>query len=531
MKESFPKGKYADVLGLCKVATITEIEAQGWSLNPGRYVGVAERAADDFEFAVRLEELNEELETSEHRSEGVGRANCGEYDSCSGDAATMSDWTNMKLGEVAEFLNGGAWSADEYAESGIPVVRVSDIKNETVVVSDDRKFLPSHLLNRYQKNLLQEGDVVVATVGSHPTQPASVVGRAARIPRHAHGNLLNQNAVCIRPIDDRLVRDYLRYVVVTPPFKQYVAANARGSANQVRMAISSLANMPLALPTPSVQRRVSDILSGYDDLIENNTRRIKILEDLAQMLYREWFVNFRFPGPEKVRMVESELGPIPEGWVAIQLERVLDHVIGGGWGEELQSDEFRVPAYVVRGTDIPGARHGSVTNCPLRWHKESNFRSRKLHAGDLVFEVSGGSKGQPVGRSLLVGQTLLSQWDREVICASFCKLLRPKTGLSSALYCFLAEAYTNGVIEKYQVQSTGISNFKFTAFVSEVRMPMPTTSVMSRFEAVVTPMLDAIAVFGKRNANLRTTRDFLLPKLISGEIPVEAAAELVEQAV
>src|ERR1035441_1270749 len=63
MKENFPKGKYADVLGLCKVATLAEIEAQGWSLNPGRYVGVAERAADDFEFAERLEELNEELET------------------------------------------------------------------------------------------------------------------------------------------------------------------------------------------------------------------------------------------------------------------------------------------------------------------------------------------------------------------------------------------------------------------------------------------------------------------------------------
>ena len=63
MRESFPKGKYVDVLGLCKVATLAEIEAQGWSLNPGRYVGVAERAADDFEFAVRLEELNEELET------------------------------------------------------------------------------------------------------------------------------------------------------------------------------------------------------------------------------------------------------------------------------------------------------------------------------------------------------------------------------------------------------------------------------------------------------------------------------------
>jgi type I restriction enzyme M protein len=71
MKESFPTGKYADVLGLCKVATLDEIETQGWSLNPGRYVGVAERAADDFEFAVRLEELNEELETLNLEARGL----------------------------------------------------------------------------------------------------------------------------------------------------------------------------------------------------------------------------------------------------------------------------------------------------------------------------------------------------------------------------------------------------------------------------------------------------------------------------
>jgi type I restriction enzyme S subunit len=101
--------------------------------------------------------------------------------------------------------------------------------------------------------------------------------------------------------------------------------------------------------------------------------------------------------------------------------------------------------------------------------------------------------------------------------------------LSAALYCFLVEAYTNGVIEKYQVQSTGISNFKFTAFANEVRIPLPPPTVMARFRELITPTLDAVAVFGKRNANLRTTRDFLLPKLISGEIPVEAAAELVEQ--
>ena len=136
---------------------------------------------------------------------------------------------------------------------------------------------------------------------------------------------------------------------------------------------------------------------------------------------------------------------------------------------------------------------------------------------------------------MLVGETLLSQWDNGVICASFRKLLRPKMGLrlSLALYCFLLEAYTSGLIEKYQVQSTGISNFKFTAFVNEERIFLPHAPIMSQFREVAAPILDLVAVLGKRTANLRTTRDLLLPKLISGEVSVEAAdeaaAELMEQ--
>jgi type I restriction enzyme, S subunit len=84
-------------------------------------------------------------------------------------------------------------------------------------------------------------------------------------------------------------------------------------------------------------------------------------------------------------------------------------------------------------------------------------------------------------------------------------------------------------IEKYQVHSTGISNFKFTAFINEVRMPLPPEPVMVRFQEVVKPMQAAVAFLGKCNANLRATRDLLLPKLISGEVSVEAATEALEQ--
>ena len=92
---------------------------------------------------------------------------------------------------------------------------------------------------------------------------------------------------------------------------------------------NALHMLPVKVPPIPAQQRIASILSAYDDLIENNTRRIKILEQMAQMLYREWFVNFRFPGHEKVNMVESELGLIPEGWKICTLSELCGKVIDG----------------------------------------------------------------------------------------------------------------------------------------------------------------------------------------------------------
>lgn len=295
---------------------------------------------------------------------------------------------------------------------------------------------------------------------------------------------------------------------------QVAAAGIRGS---------ELAKLIVPVPPLSIQHKIASILSAYDDLIENNTRRIKILEGMAQNLYREWFVKFRFPGYEKVKMVESELGLIPEGWKITNIGSLISHTIGGGWGEESQSEKFSMPAYVIRGTDIPNARRGSIESCPLRYHTESNLRSRRLEAGDVVFEVSGGSKGQPVGRALLINQNLLDSFENDVICASFCKLIRIDKNviIPELIYLHLLEIYTNGAIEKYQVQSTGITNFKYEFFLQSEIVLVPEKVIQQTFADNITPIFDIIQKLGAKNANLRHTRDLLLPKLISGELDVE----------
>lgn len=234
----------------------------------------------------------------------------------------MRDKVTKKLGDIAEFINGGAWSQTEYADSGIPVVRVSDIHDCAVSLSGC-KYLPQSVCAKYAKHELREGDLVICTIGSHPTQPNSVVGRPGIMSKSCEGAFLNQNAVCIRPLDKSLDKRWLGYFARSQVMKDYIIAHARGSANQVRVAISALKDMDVFLPPIEEQKKVSDVLSDYDGLIENNARRIKILEEMARAIYREWFVKFRFPGHGKIKMTDSPLGPIPEGWEVVRLPVTL----------------------------------------------------------------------------------------------------------------------------------------------------------------------------------------------------------------
>ena len=315
------------------------------------------------------------------------------------------------------------------------------------------------------------------------------------------------------------------YFLQTMGFQALDVGAANPSLNR-----NHIHTIPVSLPDLPTQRKIAGILSAYDDLIENNLRRIRILEEMAQSLYREWFVHFRFPGHESTQMVDSPLGPIPEGWEVRPVNELLEFHIGGGWGKEQEDKKHTEPAYVIRGTDIPGARFADVGSVPFRIHSASNLKSRKLQPGDIVFEVSGGSKGQPVGRSLFVQESLLRRFGSEdVMCASFCKLLRPDQEilLSNLLYFHLLEIYENGKIDRYQVQSTGITNFKFAPFLEQEMVIVPPRGTQADWMRLAEPLVEQVSILGTRNQNLRQTRDLLLPKLLSGSTenkPEEAIA-------
>lgn len=310
---------------------------------------------------------------------------------------------------------------------------------------------------------------------------------------------------------------YLYYLLQTLELERFDAGASNPTLNRNHLHLLEVVALE-----PGDQATQVAALVAFDDLIENNRRRIEILEEMARLLYREWFVHFRFPGYEDVEMVDSELGPIPEGWELSCFGDLLEHDIGGGWGQEQPTEDESDIAYVIRGTDIPGARRLDVSKCPARFHKPSGLTRRVLKEGDLIIEVSGGSKGQPVGRSMLVSRGLLEAFDHAVICASFCKLARPDQNRIKPILLSLhmSDAYDNGQLDQHQVQSTGITNFKWKPFLSGHLLANPPMEVQHNFEESVGPLRHLSDNLGAQNSVLREARDLLLPRLVSGELDV-----------
>jgi type I restriction enzyme S subunit len=303
---------------------------------------------------------------------------------------------------------------------------------------------------------------------------------------------------------------YLYYVISDP------AIWPKRGAAQPFISQTDARAVSVMLPPLPTQQRIAAILSAYDDLIETNTRRIAILEDMARRLYEEWLL------PQAS----------DESWTAAHFSKTLDGHIGGGWGKEEADGKHIDLAFVIRGTDIPGARVLETAKCPLRYHASSNLRSRSLADGDLILEVSGGSKDQLVGRPILVSQRLLNSFAAPVICASFCKRLQVNRQVISPLllYHYLCRAYADGTMAQFQVQSTGITNFQFKPFLEKAEVPIPPKDIQKHFDALAGPMRRQIELLGANSVNLRAQRDLLLPKLVSGEIDVSAAEAALEAA-
>lgn len=244
---------------------------------------------------------------------------------------------------------------------------------------------------------------------------------------------------------------------------------------------------------------------------------------MAENLYKEWFVRFRFPGHKTDRLVASKLGKLPSSFHVVNMGSIFDYYIGGGWGNDDISDDYPVEASVIRGTDFPNVSRYNISSCPRRYHKISNYKSRQLVDGDIVMEISGGTSEQPVGRTVLVTQEMIDRFkDGKVICASFCKLIRLNKAAVSPyfFYYWMQYLYDTRIIDRFQLQSTGIINFKFEAFLRKGLVMLPPMEIMQQFDNYIIPVFKEINTLATQNEILARQRDLLLPRLMSGKLKV-----------
>ena len=254
------------------------------------------------------------------------------------------------------------------------------------------------------------------------------------------------------------------------------------------------------LPPIQAQDRIASFLSAYDNLLENNARRIKILEKMAQMIYREWFVNFRFPGHEKVKMVDSEMGSIPKGWDASCVGRLA---------EELRDSTN--PAELAPDTPCVGLEHIPRKSIALSdWGSAGEVQSTKLRfkRGDILF-----GKIRPYFHKVVVAPIA-------GVCSSDAIVIAPKKAefLPLVLCCVSSEDFVAHATHTSQGTKMPRANWDV---LTRYPVPLPEASILTRFNDAIKPMIELIVNLIFRNRNLRQTRDLLLPKLVSGEINVE----------
>lgn len=311
----------------------------------------------------------------------------------------------------------------------------------------------------------------------------------------------NQQLNTIIP-HDWVNSDFLYYTLVTLRQKIF----SIGSGVGVRTPIlnkSAFSVFEVSLPSFDFQCRIGATLSAYDDLIENNTRRIAILEEMAQRIYEEWFINYRFPGHEAVPLVESELGLVPEDWGVVSAADTIE-----------VNPKVKVP----KDGEKPFVPMGCLSEVNMLI---SNIEARagnsgaKFQNGDTLFAR--------ITPCLENGKTAYVQFLSSPASVAFGStefiVLRSRKLTPEFVYLLArSDGFRNNAI-KSMAGADGRQRVKEACFASYM-LALPDEKTLEKFHGMVHPMFDMIHVLACKNENLRQTRDLLLPRLISGELDV-----------
>jgi type I restriction enzyme, S subunit len=399
----------------------------------------------------------------------------------------VSEWREARLEDLCERITVGfvGKMSDQYVDNGIPFLRSQNIQPFRVEQAGVL-YIGKEFHERIKKSTLRAGDVAVVRTG-YP-------GTAAVIPYDLNESNC-ADLVVITPSAD-LNPHFLAAVFNSAWGKSHVNGQLVGSAQQ-HFNVGSAKAMEVRLPDRAGQDRIAEVLCSITDLIENNRRRIEVLEEMAQAIYREWFVRFRYPGHEDATFVDSPLGPIPEGWDVRPFTDIASFTNGFAFKPTHWGDTGRP---IIK---IKELKNGVTTATPRC--NEAEIKDKYwIEPGDLLFSWSA-----DLGVYRWTGEPgLLNQHLFVVKSSADASSLFIQHSLAGALPQFWDRA-----------QGTTMRHIKRSA-LTEVTTTIPSIEIDRAFAERVGP-IDALGTrLTQTIRELAAIRDLLLPKLVTGEIDV-----------
>ena len=414
----------------------------------------------------------------------------------------------MKLSQITTKIGSGATplgGKESYKDTGITLIRSLNVY-DFEFVKEGLAFIDETQADQLANVAVQSQDVLLNITGAS-------VARCCMVPDDILPGRVNQHVSIVRVAPHKADPRFVQYALTSPACKSQLLSIAQGGATREALTKEKIEDFEIPYPSVPTQRKIASILSAYDDLIENNTRRIKILEEMAQTIYREWFVEFRAPGVElrpatreeqkvtgKPARQRSGGDVFPKGWEIVKLGEIAEEKRRGVNPSEIDQD-----------TPYFGLEHLPRKSIALSdWGSAKEVQSTKLafQKREILF-----GKIRPYFHKVGVAPL-------DGVCSSDTIVIVPKLEefFGLVLGCVSSEAFVNHATQTSQGTKMPRANWDVLVKYTVVK---PDQNTLIEFNQLVGNIVDLIINTIFRNRNLRRTRDLLLPKLVNGEIRIE----------
>ena len=401
-------------------------------------------------------------------------------------------WEKVKLGDIANCIQPGPFGSQlhssDYADEGTPIIMPKDMIGGRISHQDLIR-VPNEHLQRLKRHQVYDGDLMVARKGD--------VRKCVYITENENGWLTGSDCLKVSLDKGKCYPKYIYYQLRSPFIGRWLETISIG-ATMPSLNTGLLSGIEISLSTIDAQIRIADVLSTYDDLIENNQKQIKLLDEAAQRLYKEWFVDLRFPGHETTPIVNG----VPEGWCIVKLSDVAD--------VNKTSISKQYPYDYVDYVDLGSVSRGRIEAITRFSIQEAPGRAKRVASdGDIIWGM--------VRPNLKSYALVFHPAETSVFSTGFAVLSAQKIPFSF-LYCHVTQDDFVG----YLVNCTNGAAYPAVKPIhfEDATIMVPTDDLLKRFNLIAEPMYRKIEILEKQIQQAKEARDRLLPKLMSGEIEV-----------